>query len=71
MAKKANLVEEVEVIEEPTGAAPRFRAAILGIRSLNDIKTILTTDEYDPHVHMLLLVSATFAVGALAFIVGA
>ena len=71
MAKKAKLVEEVEVIEETFEAAPRFRDAILGIRSLNDVKTILTTDEYDPHVHMLILVSAVFIVGAFVFAIGA
>ena len=71
MAKKAKLVEEVEVIEETFEAAPRFRDAILGIRSLKDIKVILTIEEYDPHVHMLMLVSATFIVGAIVFAVGA
>ena len=64
-------MEEVEVIEETFEAAPRFRDAILGIRSLKDIKVILTIEEYDPHVHMLMLVSATFIVGAIVFAVGA
>ena len=69
MAKKSELVEVVE--EEEEGETPSFREALLGIRSLDDIKAIFTHDEYDPHVHMIILLIATFFVGLVSFLVGA
>ena len=71
MVKKAELVEVVDEVADAAEHAPRFRDAILGIRSVDDIKKILTTEEYEPHVHMLFLVCATFIVGTIVFAVGA
>jgi hypothetical protein len=71
MAKEDEKVEVVELVEYDSAETPRFRDALLGIRSIADIKALLTNDEYDPHVHMLLLLFCTFVVGAISFAVGA
>jgi hypothetical protein len=70
MAKKAELVEVIETTDE-MGETPSFRHALLSIRSLDDIKAIITHEEYDPHVHMVILLTATFFVGMISFLVGA
>jgi hypothetical protein len=49
----------------PEDETPKFRKALLGIRSVADIKAILTHQEYEPHVHMLVLLVITFIVGAI------
>ena len=66
MAEKGKIVE-AEVVEE----TPRLLHAILSIRSFSDIKAILTHEEYDPHVHLMILLTLTFFVGALSFLLGA
>lgn len=71
MAKKEGTVDVVELVEYDSAATPRFRDALLGIRSVADIKALLTNDEYDPHVHMLILLVCTFIVGAVSFAIGA
>jgi hypothetical protein len=60
-------VVEAELVED----TPKFLHAILGIRSLDDIKAILTHEEYNPHVHMAILLFCVFLVGTISFLVGA
>jgi hypothetical protein len=64
-------VVEVEEVVEPEDLTPSFRKAVFGIRSLDDIKALITHDEYDPHVHLIILLFAAFMVGAISFLVGA
>ena len=49
----------------PADETPKFSKALLSIRSVSDIKAILTHQEYEPHVHMLILLLITFIVGAI------
>jgi hypothetical protein len=70
MAEEDEVVE-VEEVTEPEDTTPSFRKAVLGIRSLDDIKALMTHEEYDPHVHLIMLLIATFLVGAISFLVGA
>ncbi len=55
----------VERPAPPQDETPKFSRALLGIRSFADIKAILTHQEYEPHVHMLVLLVITFIVGAV------
>ncbi len=70
MADEEEGLEVVEVVE-PEDTTPSFRRAVMNIRSLDDIKALMTHEEYDPHVHLILLLFVTFLVGAVSFLVGA
>jgi hypothetical protein len=71
MAKKkeepAEVVEVVELVNEQ----PRFRDALLGIRSFADMKRVATNPDYNPHVHMMILLTITAVVGIAGYISGA
>jgi len=49
--------------EEQT-QAPKFSQALLR----GDFKALLTNQEYEPHMQMLILLLITYAVGALTFV---
>ncbi|MHC4780726.1 MAG: hypothetical protein ACYTFG_19315 [Planctomycetota bacterium] len=65
--KKEEPVEVVEVIPEQ----PRFRDALLGIRSISDLKRVATNPDYNPHIHIMLLLTITACVGLAGYISGA
>lgn len=68
MAKeKEEVPKVVEVVEEN----PRFRDAVLGIRSLSDLMNVARNPDYNPHVHMMLLLTVTAMVGIVGYISGA
>jgi hypothetical protein len=69
MAKKKEdeVVEVVEVVDEQ----PSFRDALLGIRSLSDLMAVARNPDYNPHVHLMLLLSITAIVGIAGYISGA
>jgi len=71
MAKKkvepAEVVEVVEIVNDN----PRFRDALLGIRSFSDMKRVATNPDYNPHVHIMLLLSITALVGIAGYFSGA
>jgi hypothetical protein len=71
MANKDEVVKVGVLVEDAPVETPRFRDAIFGIRSVADIKAILTHDEYDPHVHIMVLLFFTFMVGVVSFALGA
>jgi hypothetical protein len=72
MAKKKedDVVEVVEVVEL-VDEQPRFRDALLGIRSISDMMALAKNPDYNPHVHMMILLSITALVGIVGYISGA
>lgn len=69
MAQEEDVLEVEEAVDAEE--APSFRSAVFGIRSIDDIKALMTHEEYDPHVHLMILLFATFMVGAISFLIGA
>jgi hypothetical protein len=68
MAKKEEPVNKVvEVVEE----TPHFRDALLGIRSFSDLMAVARHPDYNPHVHLMLLLTITALVGIVGYISGA
>ena len=68
MAKKDDEVVAVaEVVEEN----PRFRDALLGIRSLSSLMEVARNPDYNPHVHLMILLTITALVGIVGYISGA
>jgi hypothetical protein len=68
MAKDGEeVLKVVEVVEEN----PRFRDALFGIRSLSDLMNVARNPDYNPHVHMMLLLTITALVGIIGYISGA
>lgn len=59
--------EVLELIEEEN---PRFRDALLGIRSFADIKDLVTNPDYNPHVHIMILLTITYLVGIISLAAG-
>lgn len=68
--KKEEPVEVVEVVE-PAESQPRFRDALLGIRSFSDLMRVARNPDYNPHVHMMMLLTITAIVGIAGYISGA
>ena len=64
-------VEVAEVVEEGSQKSPRFRDALLGIRSVADIKDLLSNPDYNPHIHIMILLIICYAVGIVALASGA
>jgi hypothetical protein len=71
MAKKKEegIIEVVQVGEEED--TPRFRDALLGIRSFSDLLAVAKNPDYNPHVHIMLLLTITAMVGIVGYISGA
>ncbi len=68
MAKKREEVVEVaEIVEEQ----PSFRDALFGIRSFSDLMNVARNPDYNPHVHLMLLLTITALVGIVGYISGA
>lgn len=65
--KKVEVVEVVEVVPEQ----PRFRDAVLGIRSFSDLMNVARNPDYNPHVHIMLLLTITAFVGIAGYFSGA
>jgi hypothetical protein len=65
--KKDGIVKVVEVVDEQ----PRFRDALLSIRSVSDLKAVAFNPDYNPHVHIMLLLTITALVGIGGYISGA
>ena len=70
MAKDEEIMEVAELVLEEDEDTPRFRSAVLGIRSFSDLKAVVTNEDYDPHVHLIALLIITFFVGALFYSMG-
>ncbi len=70
MAKDEEIMEVAEIVLETEGDTPRFRTAVLGIRSVSDLKAVVTNEDYDPHVHIIILLVITSFVGALFYSMG-
>ena len=71
MAKKKD--EPVEVVEvvELKDEQPRFRDAVLGIRSFSDLMNVARNPDYNPHVHIMILLTITALVGIGGYLSGA
>jgi hypothetical protein len=65
--KKEEIVEVVEVVDEQ----PSFRDALFGIRSVTDLKRVATNPDYNPHIHIMLLLTITACVGIAGYLSGA
>ena len=65
--KKEEVVEVVEVVAEQ----PSFPDAVLGIRSLSDLMNVARNPDYNPHVHIMILLSITACVGVAGYFSGA
>jgi len=70
MTKDEEIMEVAELIREDGEDTPRFRDAVLGIRSGSDLKAVVTNENYDPHVHLIALLIITFFVGAIFYGMG-
>ena len=70
MAKDEELMEVAELVLEAEGDTPRFRDAVMGIRSVSDLKAVVKNEDYDPHVHIIILLVITFFVGAFFYGMG-
>jgi len=70
MAKKEEVIEVAELVPGDYEGSPRFREAIFGVRSLSDLKAVVRNDDYDPHVHLIILLTITFFVGAFFYGMG-
>ncbi len=65
--KKEEVVEVVEVVEEQ----PSFRDALLGIRGFSDLMNVARNPDYNPHVHIMMLLTITACVGIAGYFSGA
>ena len=65
--KKEEAVEVVEVAPEQ----PSFRDALLGIRSFSDLMNVARNPDYNPHVHIMMLLTITACVGIAGYFSGA
>jgi hypothetical protein len=65
--KKEEVVDVVEVVDEQ----PSFLNALLGIRSVSDLKTVAFNPDYNPHIHLMLLLTVTACVGIAGYFSGA
>ncbi|NIP34088.1 MAG: hypothetical protein GWN18_04010 [Thermoplasmata archaeon] len=65
--KKEEEVEVVQIVDEQ----PRFRDAIFGIRSFSDLMNVARNPDYNPHIHLMLLLTITALVGIVGYISGA
>jgi hypothetical protein len=70
MAKDEEIMEVAELVLENDEGTPRFRDALLGIRSGSDLKAVVTNENYDPHVHLIALLIITFIVGTIFYGMG-
>ena len=70
MAKDEEIMEVAELVLESDEDTPRFRDALLGIRSGSDLKAVITNENYDPHVHIIALLVITLFVGAIFYSMG-
>ena len=73
MAKEETPIKMAELVEDQPAVreTPRFRDAVLGIRSVADLKDVVTNPDYNPHVHIILLLSLTYIVGIVSLALGA
>lgn len=71
MAKKDQEVIEVVPVDEVEGDLPRFRDAVLGIRSFKGLMAVAKNPDYNPHVHIMILLSITALVAIVGYITGA
>lgn len=62
--------DEGEVLELVEEQNPRFRDALFGIRSVADIKDLATNPDYNPHVHLMILLTITYLVGIVSLALG-
>lgn len=65
--KKEEVVEVVELVDEQ----PSFRDALFGIRSFSDLMNVAKNPDYNPHVHIMLLLTITACVGIAGYLSGA
>ena len=70
MAKDEEIMKVAELVLDDDVDTPRFRDAVMGIRSSSDLKAVVTNEDYDPHVHLIALLVITFFVGALFYGMG-
>lgn len=70
MAKDEETMEVAELVLDDDGDSPRFRQAVFGIRSVSDLKAVVKNEDYDPHVHLTILLIVTFFVGAIFYGMG-
>ncbi len=70
MAKDDEITEVAELVLEEDEGTPRFRNAVLAIRSGSDLKAVVTNEDYDPHVHLIILLVITFIVGTVFYGMG-
>jgi len=71
MAEKNEEPIEVIGVAERVQGQPRFRDALLSVRSVSDLMTLAKNPDYNPHVHMMLLLFITALVGIVGYISGA
>ncbi len=71
MAKKEESAKETKEVVEVVEENPRFRDALLGIRSFSDLMNVARNPDYNPHIHLMLLLTITALVGIAGYISGA
>ena len=71
MAKKREEAVEVPKAVEVVDENPSFRSALLGIRSLSDLMNVARNPDYNPHVHIMILLTITAMVGIAGYLSGA
>ncbi len=64
--KKEEVVEVIELVDEQ----PSFRDALFGIRSFSDLMNVAKNPDYNPHVHIMLLLTITACVGIAGYFSG-
>lgn len=62
---------EVVGVAEVVQEQPRFRDALLSVRSVSGLMALAKNPDYNPHVHMMLLLFITAMVGIVGYISGA
>ncbi len=65
--KKEEVVEVVELVDEQ----PSFRTALFAIRSFSDLVNVAKNPDYNPHVHVMMLLTITAIVGIAGYLSGA
>ena len=73
MADTEGPIKVAELVDEtpPVSETPRFRDAVFGIRSFADLKKVVTHPDYNPHVHIIILLTLTYIVGIVSLALGA
>ena len=64
-------VEVAELVDDEGQESPRFRDALFGVRSMADLKDLVSNPDYNPHIHIMLLLTICYIVGIVSLALGA